>query len=35
MTNYPDGAYEASIAVPDEVIWANSENEPPLTIEGC
>lgn len=27
-------ACAASIAVPDEVMWANSENEPPLTLEG-
>ena len=32
MAGYPEGAYERSIAVPDEVIWANSENEPPVKV---
>ncbi|MDG1231403.1 MAG: hypothetical protein P8P91_03980 [Pseudomonadales bacterium] len=35
MTNCLGVAYETSIVVPAEVIRANSENEPPLTIEGC
>lgn len=32
MTNYPEGAYEKVIGLPDEVIWSNSENEPPVKV---
>jgi len=30
MTNYGKGSYKDRIAIPDEVIWANSENQPPV-----
>ncbi len=30
MAGYPEGAYEMLLGVPDAVIWANSENEPPV-----
>lgn len=30
MTNYPDGRYQRVIETPDQVIWDNSENEPPV-----
>ena len=32
MTNYPPGGYERVINTPDEVIWNNSENEPPVKL---
>lgn len=32
MTGYPQGAYEMLLEVPDEVIWANSESEPPVKV---
>jgi catechol 2,3-dioxygenase-like lactoylglutathione lyase family enzyme len=32
MTNYPRGAYERMITTPDEVILANSENQPPVKV---
>ena len=35
MTGYPSaGVYEAILSTPDEVIWANSENQPPVEIAG-
>lgn len=30
MSGYPEGAYERLLGVPDAVIWANSESEPPV-----
>ena len=32
MTNYPEGRYEMIIGLPDEVVWENSENEPPVKV---
>ena len=34
MSNYPDGRYERVIATPDQVIWGNSENQPPVQKAG-
>ena len=30
MSNYPDGRYASVIGAPDDLIWANSENQPPV-----
>lgn len=30
MSNYPQGIYEKLMAVPDQQIWASSENKPPV-----
>ena len=32
MSNYPEGAYEAIIGIPDQVIWDSSENLPPVQV---
>jgi catechol 2,3-dioxygenase-like lactoylglutathione lyase family enzyme len=32
MTNYPPGAYEASIAVPDDIIWSAVDSQPPVKV---
>ena len=32
MTNYDSGSYKERIEIPDEVIWANSENQPPVKV---
>ena len=32
LTNYPPGAYEASMRLPDKVIWAAVESEPPVDL---
>ena len=32
MSNYPEGGYEALLAVPDEVVWENSESQPPVRV---
>ncbi len=32
MTNYPPGAYEAVMSLPDEVVWNMVENEPPVPV---
>ncbi len=32
MTNYPPGRYERVLSTPDEVVLANSENQPPVTL---
>ncbi len=32
MTNYPPGAYERLMTTPDEVIFAGSENQPPVKV---
>ncbi len=32
MTNYPAGVYEAVLSAPDEAVWENSENQPPVSI---
>ena len=33
MTGYPaEGMYETMLARPDEVVWANSENQPPVEV---
>ena len=35
MTGYPaEGLYESILSTPDEVIWENSENEPPVRVVG-
>ena len=33
MENYPDGAYAQIIAIPDEAVWAHSENKPPVALD--
>ena len=33
MSNYPEGAYEALITLPDEAVLAMSENEPPVEVD--
>jgi catechol 2,3-dioxygenase-like lactoylglutathione lyase family enzyme len=33
MENYPDGAYAQLIAIPDDVVWARSENKPPVALD--
>lgn len=35
MTNYPDDNYAARIAVPDDVVWAHSENIPPVKVQSA
>jgi len=32
MAGYPDGVYEMVLGTPDEVIWENSENQPPVEV---
>ena len=32
MTNYPPGAYEAIMSVPDEAMWDSLESEPPVNV---
>ena len=32
MSNYPPGRYEQALAVPDDVMLASSENEPPVKV---
>ena len=33
MTGYPaEGMYETILSIPDEVIWENSENQPPVEV---
>ena len=32
MVGYPDGAYEVILGTPDEIIWDNSENQPPVEV---
>ena len=32
MTNYAEGVYELVMGTPDDKIWANSENEPPVKV---
>lgn len=32
MSNYPPGAYEAVMSMPDEQVFAMSENEPPVKV---
>lgn len=32
MSNYPPGGYERVIGTPDQVVWDNSENEPPVKV---
>ena len=32
MAGYPDGVYEMVLGTPDEVIWKNSENQPPVLV---
>jgi catechol 2,3-dioxygenase-like lactoylglutathione lyase family enzyme len=32
MKNYPAGAYEASIAVPDDIIWSAVDSQPPVKV---
>ena len=33
MSNYPPGVYEQVIALPDEVVYAGSESEPPVAVD--
>ncbi len=33
MTNYPEGAYEQIISMPDDAVLAMSENEPPGKVD--
>ena len=35
MTNYPKGRYEAILSTPDQVVWDNSENEPPVDVSNA
>ena len=32
MCNYPDGVYQAILNAADEAVWANSENQPPVSV---
>ena len=32
MTNYPEGAYEQIMSVPDEIMWQSMESEPPVKV---
>ena len=32
MANYPEGAYEAIMSIPDQVILNSVENEPPVKV---
>ena len=32
MVGYPDGAYEVILGTPDEIIWDNSESQPPVEV---
>ena len=32
MTNYPPGAYEHVMSVPDEIMWASMESDPPVQV---
>ncbi len=32
MANYPPGRYERVLSTPDEVVLANSENQPPVKV---
>ena len=32
MSNYPEGVYDMVIQVPDDVVWENSENQPPVQV---
>jgi len=32
MVGYPDGAYEVILGTADEIIWDNSENQPPVEV---
>ena len=32
MTNYPPGAYEQAMGIPDEITWAAVESDPPVNV---
>jgi catechol 2,3-dioxygenase-like lactoylglutathione lyase family enzyme len=32
MTNYPEGVYDLVVNTPDDVVLANSENQPPVSV---
>jgi len=32
MKNYPAGAYEASIAAPNDIIWSADDSQPPVKV---
>ncbi len=34
MTNYPPGAYENIMSVPDEIMWESMESDPPVSVSG-
>ena len=33
MSNYPEGAYEQVLSMPDEIVWSMVENKPPVEVE--
>ena len=33
MSNYPEGAYEQVLSMPDEIVWSMVENTPPVEVE--